>query len=378
MLLQSALSLPHCIGIKDLHKNTKLGVKKSIEKAAKEARLHMVIPLTFSDPRDTNKMMQYLHDKDIQVNFSEVVANKTQTNLMGKSRAFLSGENKYSENKNNIKINNRAIGCESKIYESEHFSTGVAGSKLAKIIFMLSKKEPIWTIKNDLIFVKKEGGKWKVCNDQDNISPNILKITKRDFEIWEKNNFGGAFSENSESEMAAHSRFLHKCKAHNNLKTWIEYCKEKKLTSPPEIKSTQDLASSLLALPKFITNAFQDEIKGAYSKTGFPQKKKLGLVNKPFPRLDAAPLINAKKIQKLKLAIKVLCKMRDFFVHQKNNLSNLFTHFLGYILSRSEHIKLNTLKKSEHSYKTHTPFRKGLPSHAFIKKSESPKSTTNQ
>lgn len=199
MLLQAALAKGYK-GIRDLHANTKLSVKQHIKEAAlKEDSLSLVIPETFAESAllkrfdaagayKQNEMRMYHQDPRIIQAFSEVIAEagkderfKTSVKHMGESRAWFNEREEFNDD--SIKMNNREIGCESKVYDSKGFFIGRYASEQAREI--LKKMDPTGSyirIVNDLIFVKKDqSGQWKECEADD--SPDF-KLAARDFEKW--------------------------------------------------------------------------------------------------------------------------------------------------------------------------------------------------
>lgn len=205
MLLQAALAKGYK-GISDLHANTKLSVKEYIKEAAlKEDNLSLVIPETFAESAllkrfdaagayKENEMRAYHQDPRIIQAFSEVIAEsgkeerfKTSVKHMGEGRAWFSERDEFDDD--NIKMNNREIGCESKVYDSKGFFIGRYASEQAREI--LKEMDPNGSyirIVNDLIFVKKDqSGQWKECGPDDTAD---FKLAARDFEKWKSERRG--------------------------------------------------------------------------------------------------------------------------------------------------------------------------------------------
>ncbi|MCS5708103.1 hypothetical protein CC99x_004215 [Candidatus Berkiella cookevillensis] len=205
MLLQAALTKGYK-GISDLHANTKLSVKEYVKAAAlEEDSLSLVIPETFAESAllkrfdaagayKENEMRAYHQDPRIIQAFSEVVAEtskderfKISVKHMGEGRAWFNERDEFDDD--SIKMNNREIGCESKVYDSKGFFIGRYASEQAREI--LKEMDPNGSyirIVNDLVFVKKDqSGKWRECGSDD--TPDF-KLAARDFEKWKSERRG--------------------------------------------------------------------------------------------------------------------------------------------------------------------------------------------
>lgn len=200
MVLQVALAKGYK-GIKDLHENTKLSVKEHVKAAAlKEDSLSLVIPETFAESAllkrfdaagayKQNEMRSYHQDPRIIQAFSEVIAEQgndqrfqTSVKHMGSSRAWFKEEDEFNDDA--IRMNNRDIGCESKVYDSKGFIIGRYASEQAREILKAMDPNGYYIkIVNDLIFVKQDSkGNWQACGSDD--TPGF-KLSARDFDRWQ-------------------------------------------------------------------------------------------------------------------------------------------------------------------------------------------------
>lgn len=195
LVLQVALAKGYP-GINDLHKHSKLGIKKHIEKAAlASGNISLVIPNTFSNPKTMLKIKKFAKLKNTRQVYSQVVAPKEQgerfrssVERMGISRAYKSkfGEPKITEN--SVVMNNRNIGCESKKYQKKYFETGRVWSERAKNYYMkASGQDKMYLeITNDLAFVRYDDKKqqWQLC--EKNYTGPSEKLSYRAFEKWKQ------------------------------------------------------------------------------------------------------------------------------------------------------------------------------------------------
>ncbi|ASQ45204.1 hypothetical protein [Legionella clemsonensis] len=199
MVLQFALASGYK-GIEDLHEHSKkLGVKNYIKNAALEdERLSLVIPDTFvREPTDVYRDCKTFAKKGVAQAFAEVKAEKgfedrfqTSVKKMGDSRAWNS--KKFTEEK--IKMNNRNIGCESKVYQGNYFKFGLIGTKVFKRFFKsFSRNKLTLTVTNDLIYLVKKDGLWKECKYEDNLEDkkegiDFIRMPARVYNYWRDNN----------------------------------------------------------------------------------------------------------------------------------------------------------------------------------------------
>ncbi|MDI9819236.1 MULTISPECIES: hypothetical protein [unclassified Legionella] len=209
MVLQFALAAGYK-GIKDLHKHSKaLEAKQYVRNAAlKEKDLHLVIPDTFVEllipelVKDSrvikDEFRDYEKKKYFQV-FSEVKAEKgylerfrTSVKNMGFSRAWRYKKFGEGNIETDIRMNNRDLGCESKIYQPKYFGYGLKGTKLFKKFYKSFSREKLTlSVINDLIYLKKEQGGWIECSDKDNLEgkeqgSDFLRMTARAYNYWKE------------------------------------------------------------------------------------------------------------------------------------------------------------------------------------------------
>lgn len=208
MVLQLALAHGYK-GIKNLHKHSKSLVVKGYlrEAAIKDDNLSLVIPDTFayrlSEAKEEFREYEALDPRAIQA-FSEVTAEKghlarfqTSVKKMGDARAWNSSDFKEV----NIKMNNRKIGCESKIYQAKFFIFGYQSTKIFKRFYKSSSRDKITlTVSNDLIYLKKEDGVWKECEFKDDLTGkksgvDFIRMTARAYNYWKDNNISTPLNE---------------------------------------------------------------------------------------------------------------------------------------------------------------------------------------
>ncbi|KTD13268.1 hypothetical protein [Legionella jamestowniensis] len=200
MVLQFALAAGYK-GIEDLHENSKkeLAVKTCIRDAALEdGRLSLVVPDTFvRSPLEVNNECKAYAKKKITQAFAEVKGEKgfgdrfqTSVKKMGDARAW----NNKKFTAANIKMNNRNIGCESKVYEGEYFKFGLLGTKVFKKFFKsFTHNKLTLTVTNDLVYLVKKEGIWKECEYEDNLDGkqegrDFIRMTARAYNYWRDNN----------------------------------------------------------------------------------------------------------------------------------------------------------------------------------------------
>ncbi|CEK11474.1 hypothetical protein [Legionella hackeliae] len=198
MALQFALASGYK-GIYDLHTHSKqLVVKKYVRDAALEDQnLSLVIPDTFvRNPAAVRKDFNAFADKGVVQAFAEVKGEKkfaerfqTSVKKMGDSRAW--NKKRFTEEK--IKMNNREIGCESKVYQGAYFKLGLHGTKIFKKFFKsFSSNKSTLTVTNDLMYLVKKEGVWKECEYGENLDNkeegvDFIRITARAYNYWRDN-----------------------------------------------------------------------------------------------------------------------------------------------------------------------------------------------
>lgn len=184
LLLQVALSKGYK-GIEDLH-DSKLDIKKNIQAAALAStqNLNLYIPETFADNHEVipKKSKGIKNIEDIQENHPNrnlcvgmIKADEAAVRFSGENRAWLTTVFKPED----IKINNRDIGCESKkygttkpafigkLFAGASFWFGNKGSQNALKKFQ-SEGVPTFIITNDRILVRfNEQGKLMPCKPKD-------------------------------------------------------------------------------------------------------------------------------------------------------------------------------------------------------------------
>jgi hypothetical protein len=297
LVIQAALSIGS-VGIKDVHTHTKFsatknedgniispGIKDILQNTALASKLHMVVPLTFADPSEFKIMQKYLDmrksdPKEVDVNFANLEGDsKVHVGLMGRFRAWLIGINKYFQAPQNIKPNNHKIGCSSKDYEGEHYVSGKTMSAVAEAIFTKETGKDAVHITNALIFVKKnEKNIWVECDKKDwnALSPDFVKISRRDFDTWsnlENSKKSSLFVSTSESEDEIFGpkkdpRYMPKlleCKKANTLGEWSKFCLDNNFSSPPTIKYIGEKVS-LKRMIKLGLAALHNEVTGWLAK----------------------------------------------------------------------------------------------------------------
>lgn len=202
IVLQAALAKGNA-GIQDLHKNTKTSVKAKVQKAAMKQgnNMHLVIPTTFIDGfTKFISMFKNLGKKsDTYQVFAEVRADKTEPAITndvadnsfretilynGESRAYyLEGDPPLSTE--DIKMNNRKIPCESKVYQAKYFNFGVQFSRKAKKafkIFASNTNSLILSNESDNMHVKLDSsGKYI----QTTANPTVKHVSRRELMLWE-------------------------------------------------------------------------------------------------------------------------------------------------------------------------------------------------
>ncbi|KTD18300.1 hypothetical protein [Legionella jordanis] len=199
MALQFALAVGYK-GIQNLHEHSKaLVVKNHVKNAALEdGRLSLVIPDTFvRSPGGVKADFETYEKLDAVQAFAEVREEKgfrdrfqTSVKKMGDSRAW----NSKAFNPEQISLNNRAIGCESKVYQGSYFKLGLNGTKLFKTYYKYRSRDKInLTIMNDLIYlVRDDKNGWRECEYHDNLDAkhegvDFLRMTARAYNYWKAN-----------------------------------------------------------------------------------------------------------------------------------------------------------------------------------------------
>ncbi|MDF1827750.1 MAG: hypothetical protein P1U39_05680 [Legionellaceae bacterium] len=214
MVLQYALAKGYA-GIEDLHKHSsELSVKKYLKATVLASdRFSMVIPDTFVREGALDEAKHYeeltKQGKFKQI-FSEVKGEKskiqdeeerkkinaqylnrfkTAVKHMGELRAWRTDTKPFDVK--NIAMNNRDIGCESKVYQPQHFWKGRWSSKSYKWLYKQgSQMKVTLKITNDLISLTKEpSGKWRECGLEEDITEkekgkDFLIIPARDYHAW--------------------------------------------------------------------------------------------------------------------------------------------------------------------------------------------------
>ncbi|MDB2614006.1 hypothetical protein N9Y92_02480 [Chlamydiales bacterium] len=194
MVLQAATKNGYG-GISDLHKHTKTGVKEHVLNAAMNEGndFHVVIPATFINglKKLTNMMKDLSKKENIYQVFTEIRADTTSDTSKtaakksfketicynGESRAYILENDENNDNE--MTMNNRKIGCESKIYEENNFKWGAMGSSLAKKMF--KGKGPIISNDSDNIHVNKnKKGEWVQTKEK----PTVTHISQRELNLW--------------------------------------------------------------------------------------------------------------------------------------------------------------------------------------------------
>ncbi|WED43564.1 hypothetical protein [Legionella cardiaca] len=198
MVLQFALATGYK-GIQDLHTHSKdLTVKKYVREAALEdKRLSLVIPDTFvRNPKEIRKEFKAYEKAGVVQAFSEVKAEKgyqdrfqTSVKKMGDARAW----NNKVFTESQIAMNNRNIGCESKVYEGHYFKFGLHMTKIFKKFYKAYSRDKVTlTIMNDLIYLVKRDNAWQECEYSDNLDNQIegidfIRMPARAYNYWRDN-----------------------------------------------------------------------------------------------------------------------------------------------------------------------------------------------
>lgn len=201
MVLQVGLAKGYK-GIEDLHKNTKLKCKGKIKKAVLgQHDLHMLIPATFSrGPQIIVTMHNKIKDmmkEGVKVKHAFCCVKapsgkdnqfRTSVGIMGNSRAWRQQKDGLFPEAA-IQMNNKEIGCESKVYEAENFNAGVKFSNIAEKLFIaLVGPENVMTIRNDRIFLKQnENSQWvKLERGEVFDERKHVAMAARDYEKWKQ------------------------------------------------------------------------------------------------------------------------------------------------------------------------------------------------
>lgn len=203
IVLQAALAKGYS-GISDLHKNTDTSVKGYLKTAAmvEGKHMHVVIPATFiAEAFQLIPMFSALAKrKDVYQVFAEVRADENDLTGLSQKDAYESfGETTfyngvsrsyYDEEKEfkmeDLKINNRNIPCESKVYERKYFDLGVQFSRKAKYFFKRftnpkSGNALVLSNDSDNVHVKREPSGNYV---QTSSAPDVKHVTRRELELF--------------------------------------------------------------------------------------------------------------------------------------------------------------------------------------------------
>lgn len=258
MVLQTAMNYGFK-GISDLHKETKLGIKKDVKAAAMATdNVHVIIPATFTkdyvalkvgmsgdiekyakDPninqifvmirgeeeKESKNLLKISSDGIPIESFIERDEPRFQTSVrfQGESRAWATSEliQKYDD-PNKIDINNPNVGAESKNYDGKIFSFGCEASDMAAAAYEKANKDNpnLILVTNDMIFLRKdEKNNWLECKKED--KPEI-SLSHRDLERWQ-------------------SECQHQKNNVPKLEEWLQKQREAKTLSGPDIKEIETL-----------------------------------------------------------------------------------------------------------------------------------------
>lgn len=175
--------------ISDLHSHTKLDVKGKLEKAASQLHLNVILPLTFANPMEIQKMPNF-KALGYEVIFTEVKGAidastgkedptfKRTVRLQGESRAKFQGKHAPR-----LSMNGKRA-CESKKYQPKYFKAGKLGTSAAKKYYQEFIKGPTLTVRNDLVFVKFENGTLLPAENHD--KQGLVKLTQRQYKAFIK------------------------------------------------------------------------------------------------------------------------------------------------------------------------------------------------
>ncbi|HEX2549773.1 MAG TPA: hypothetical protein VHM20_08085 [Gammaproteobacteria bacterium] len=248
LVLQAAL-LKGYTGISDLEGQTKpedkngksIKLKSTIEKAVlahddKDLTLHLAIPDTFTHLQ-TGKISDYAKMENTQQIFSCVTGGRNHARFKrtversGSERAWYQRVFNYLR----FKINNRNIGCESKIY-LRYFDFGVFCSNRARKAYRISqttndRKIIDFNVINDSIYLRrgKDGEKMWVECEPNYQGTDTIRITEKAFEYWTKHIYKDPKIE-----------YLQKKKSNIDLKDWWDQNKENKLFEAEIAATTAD------------------------------------------------------------------------------------------------------------------------------------------
>ncbi len=226
LVLQAALKEGYT-GIKDLNSQTeeknvfmpklrgKKGINKiksKIKKAALAQGLNLAIPVTLTNPpgavfflmREMRKYQEkspYRDKEDpsivVPVNlvYSEVVGADPETfqetvKGMGDKRAWWGNPENHNIYQDPFKMNNRAIGCESKKYGSKYFmlgrNQGMLGRKKFREAF---PKSTYLAIENDTLFVKLDLAHNNILVECSPYDPKAILMSAREYLYWNSDAF---------------------------------------------------------------------------------------------------------------------------------------------------------------------------------------------
>ncbi len=204
LVLQIALQKGYS-GITDLDE-VKPSVKEYVFKAASASTtLNLVIPDTFNSSLAEAQFTDFASRDNLKQIFSKVTGGKTRAEKnrfqatvkrLGESRAWSNNFSLENTSQRQIRMNNRAIGCESKKYSAgignKNFLGGKAYSAKARNKNYYpqqaqNNKDSIYLeVTNDLVYVKKnDKNEWEPCKAEDK-APLTL-TTERAFAEWQNN-----------------------------------------------------------------------------------------------------------------------------------------------------------------------------------------------
>lgn len=169
-------------GIQDLHKHSKLNVKKQVKNAVQNAEqkdtFSVAIPETCVSRRSLKAILPNFNPATTIVAY--VHADKTQTEISGNRRAWRSLKDGLYKK---LGFNRNDMGCESKEYEGLWFQLG---AKLSRMVLGEAKEAGCQTfvINNEIVFVKpdeRNACRWAVCTED---SPDAIRLNRVDFDWW--------------------------------------------------------------------------------------------------------------------------------------------------------------------------------------------------
>lgn len=172
-------------GVSDIHENTKLNVKKQIEKAGHSSdEVSVVIPATFVSNliKSIKQIRAVAKDDNVVQVMAEVRGEdgkpgsfRATVRNNALNRAWRMSESYFGKLGINV-----GLECESKAPQSQYFSLGKWASKLAKYAYVKATKNPyVYEVPNDRIFICATRAGWRECKYNE-ISD--LALSRRDFE----------------------------------------------------------------------------------------------------------------------------------------------------------------------------------------------------